>query len=40
MIPGSRLEVIHDASHLANLDKPAEFNRAVDDFLSAVEREV
>ena len=40
MIPGSRLEVIHGASHLANLDKPAEFNRAVDDFLSAVEQEV
>ena len=40
MIPRSRLEVIRGASHLANLDKPAEFNRAVDDFLSAVEREV
>ena len=40
MIPGSRLEIIRRASHLANLDKPAEFNRAVDDFLSAVEREV
>ena len=40
LIPGSRLQVIRDASHLANLDKPAEFNRAVDDFLSAVEREV
>ena len=36
-IPGSRLEVIHGASHLANLDKPAEFNRAIDDFLSEVE---
>ena len=37
MIPGSRLEVIRDASHLANLDKPAEFNRAIDDFLVTVE---
>lgn len=40
LIPGSALEVIAGASHLANLDKPAEFNRAIDDFLSAVEREV
>jgi 3-oxoadipate enol-lactonase len=40
LIPGARLEVIHNASHIANLDKPAEFNRAVDDFLSAVEQEV
>ena len=37
MIPGSRLEVIRDASHLANLDQPAEFNRAIDDFLVTVE---
>ncbi|NUT00537.1 MAG: alpha/beta fold hydrolase [Sphingomonas sp.] len=37
LIPGSRLEVIAGASHLANLDKPAEFNRAIDDFLAAVE---
>ncbi len=39
LIPGSRLEVIAGASHLANLDKPAEFNAAIDDFLSAVEAE-
>jgi 3-oxoadipate enol-lactonase len=37
LIPGSRLEIIPGASHLANLDKPAEFNRAIDDFLSEVE---
>lgn len=37
LIPGSRLEVIAGASHLANLDKPAEFNRSIDDFLSDVE---
>ena len=40
MIPGSRIEIIDGASHLANLDRPAEFDRAIDDFLSAVEREV
>ena len=40
LIPHARLEVVEDASHLANLDKPAEFNRAVDDFLSAAEQEV
>lgn len=37
LIPGSSLEVIAGASHLANLDKPVEFNRAIDDFLSAIE---
>lgn len=37
LIPGSKLAVITGASHLANLDKPVEFNRAIDDFLSAVE---
>ena len=40
LIPNSRLQVIPGASHLANLDKPAEFNRAIDDFLSEVERRV
>jgi 3-oxoadipate enol-lactonase len=40
LIPNSRLDVIHGASHLANLDKPEEFNRAIDDFLSGVEQEV
>jgi 3-oxoadipate enol-lactonase len=39
LIPDARLEVIEGASHLANLDRPAEFNRAIDDFLSAVEGE-
>lgn len=37
LIPHARLDVIEGASHLANLDKPAEFNRSIDDFLSAVE---
>jgi 3-oxoadipate enol-lactonase len=40
LISGSRLEIIGGASHLANLDKPDAFNRAVDDFLSEVERQV
>lgn len=40
LISESRLELISGASHLANLDKPAEFNRAIDDFLSEVERRV
>ena len=40
LIPHARLKVIEGASHLANLDKPAEFNRAIDDFLSAVDQEV
>ena len=37
LIRGSHLKTIAGASHLANLDKPAEFNRAIDDFLSEVE---
>jgi 3-oxoadipate enol-lactonase len=40
LVPHARLDVIHGASHLANLDKPDEFNRAIDDFLSGVEQEV
>ena len=40
LIPNSRLDVIQGASHLANLDKPEEFNRSIEDFLSEVEQEV
>jgi 3-oxoadipate enol-lactonase len=40
LIPNARLEVIEGASHLANLDRPEEFNRVIDDFLSDVEQEV
>jgi pimeloyl-ACP methyl ester carboxylesterase len=32
-IRGSRLEVIEGASHLSNLERPAEFNRALKSFL-------
>jgi 3-oxoadipate enol-lactonase len=38
LIPDSRLRIIEGASHLTNIDKPAEFNRAVGDFLSEVEQ--
>ena len=38
LIPAARLKIIEGASHLANIDKPTEFNRAIDDFLSEVER--
>jgi 3-oxoadipate enol-lactonase len=37
LIPGARLQVIHHASHIANLDQPQEFNGFIDDFLSEVE---
>jgi 3-oxoadipate enol-lactonase len=40
LIQGARFEVIAGASHLANLDRPDEFNRAIDDFLSEVEQQV
>ena len=38
LIPGSSLRVIPGASHLANLDKVADFNAAIDDFLTAVKQ--
>lgn len=38
LIPNSRLEMIEGASHLANLDKAAEFNRLIEDFLAEAER--
>jgi proline-specific peptidase len=37
-IPGSRLAIIEDASHLCFAERPAEFMRVVNDFLDAVER--
>ena len=33
-IPNSRLEIIPDAGHLSNLERPASFNQAVRDFLN------
>ena len=35
-IPDSRLEVIPDAGHLPNLEQAQLFNRAVENFLSAL----
>lgn len=37
LIPGAQSNIIPGASHLANLDKPGEFNRAIDDFLSGID---
>jgi len=37
-IAGAALAIIAGAGHLANLEKPAEFNAAVDSFLSRVEQ--
>ncbi|MBI4400816.1 MAG: alpha/beta fold hydrolase [Nitrospirae bacterium] len=36
-IPGARLAIIPAAAHLANLEQPEAFNRAVDSFLESVE---
>lgn len=36
-IRGSRLEMIEEASHLSNLERPLEFNRALLDFLDALQ---
>lgn len=38
-IPGARLEVIREAGHLANLDRPDEFNRVLLDFLDGLPEE-
>jgi len=34
--PGSKLVLIPDAAHLSNMEKPAEFNRALESFLSSL----
>ena len=36
LIPGSRIALIPEAGHLTNLERPAEFNRALDDFLAEI----
>ncbi len=33
-IPGSRLEVLQQAGHLSNLERPASFNTVVSEFLA------
>jgi pimeloyl-ACP methyl ester carboxylesterase len=35
-IPGSRLSVIEGAGHLSNVERPAQFNRALADFLDSI----
>ena len=35
LIPGAELQLIEGARHLANLDRPAEFQAAIDGFLAA-----
>ena len=37
LVPGSSLTVIPDAGHVSNVDQPAAFNAAVNDFLRVVE---
>jgi 3-oxoadipate enol-lactonase len=36
-IRGSRLEVVAGAGHVSNIERPAEFNRALENFLRALE---
>jgi 3-oxoadipate enol-lactonase len=38
LIPGARLELIEGSGHLANAEKPVEFNAAIARFLTDVER--
>ena len=38
LVPGARLETIPDAGHLANLERPSDFNSSVEAFLREVER--
>jgi len=37
-IPGSKLVIIEDASHLSNVEQPAAFNQAIGDFLGGLRR--
>jgi len=37
LISNARMEVIEDAGHISNLEKPAEFNRAVDQLIDQLE---
>ena len=38
MIPRARVEIIAGAGHISNLERPAEFNAHVEQFLMQVER--
>lgn len=37
LVPGARLETIAGASHISNLDRPEQFNRLVEHFLSEID---
>lgn len=37
LIPNARMQVIEDAGHISNLEKPAEFNDALDRFIGELE---
>jgi 3-oxoadipate enol-lactonase len=39
LIPDARMQVIAGAGHLSNLEKPAEFNRLVEEFIRGVDSE-
>jgi 3-oxoadipate enol-lactonase len=36
LVPDARMQVIRGAGHLGNLEKPAEFNRVVEDFIASI----
>lgn len=38
LIPDARMQVIRDAGHLGNLEKPDEFNRMVEEFIAEAEQ--
>lgn len=37
LVSGAQMQVIEDAGHISNLEKPAEFNQALDQFIDGVE---
>jgi pimeloyl-ACP methyl ester carboxylesterase len=37
LVPRAQLAIVEGAGHLANLEKPELFNRALDDFIAGVE---
>jgi 3-oxoadipate enol-lactonase len=37
LIPGARTNLIRDAGHISNLEKPAEFDRAVEEFIASLD---
>jgi 3-oxoadipate enol-lactonase len=37
LVPGAQLELIEGAGHIGNLEKPNEFNRTLDQFLSSLD---